>query len=70
MIDTKKPRAAKEVLTPTSTAPLTADEQRWLAVWRAMDDEYRHRNLILMEGQARRHPRHARPVLRLVGGAK
>lgn len=52
---------------PTST--LSPAEERWLAAWRTMDDEYRDQNLRLMEGQARRHPRHSQPKLRLVGGA-
>ena len=53
---------------PQSAQALSQDEQRWLEAFRKMDDECRRDNLIAMEGQARRYPRHVKPTLRLVVG--
>jgi len=55
-------------LNPMPAPPLSAGEERWLAAYRAMDDECRSDNLRAMEGQAKRFPRYVAPVLRLVSG--
>ena len=54
----------------TPTASLTADEQRWLACWRRMDDRRRQENFDLAEADAALHPRHAMPTLIVMKGAQ
>jgi hypothetical protein len=50
----------------TPQAALNADEARWLAYWRQMDDRRRQENLAFVAMQAAKYPRRKSPRLRLV----
>lgn len=62
----KKPRAAK--MAPVPAPDLTADQLRIAQHFAAINDEAQEAILQMMAEMAKRCPRHARPVLRLVGG--
>jgi hypothetical protein len=53
---------------PAAPAPLTHDEQRWLAAYRNMAPEHRRDVMNGVEGVVRAFPRVATPRLRLVTG--
>ena len=53
---------------PPTSVPLTAEEDRYLAVWSRMDDGPRRAALATVEAWAKHFPRRAAPSLRVVAG--
>lgn len=68
MTGPKKPRSASAI--PAAPAKLNADQLRIAQYFAAMEDRFQGPMLEMMESMARDFPRHKRPALRLVGGAK
>ena len=64
----KKPRAAK--VAPAPVEQFTADQLRVAQLFGLMSDAAQSHLLPMIEAVAREMPRHVRPALRLVGGAK
>ena len=64
----KKPRAAK--VAPAPAVELTADQLRVAKLFAALTDQTQEAMLHMMTEMAKDFPRHKRPALRLVGGAR